>query len=169
MRRSLIYLGTGLLVGSLTVWSGCGASNSGGDDDDDDGSGTGGAGATSTSSGQGAQGGFNLGGSGPGGSGPCDAAPSNEDNDGDGFSEDEGDCNDCDPNVNPGAVEVPTDPNDPNAQVVDEDCDGQEDEPFEPCDSGLALTDFDANNGVKAIDLCDTATPGGHDYGVLSA
>ena len=31
----------------------------------------------------------------------------NVDHDGDGFAATDGDCNDCDPNVNPGALDVP--------------------------------------------------------------
>ncbi|MEO1053662.1 MAG: fibronectin type III domain-containing protein [Bacteroidota bacterium] len=39
------------------------------------------------------------------------------DNDGDGFSEAGGDCNDSDPNINPGAVDIPGD-------GIDQDCNG---------------------------------------------
>jgi hypothetical protein len=46
---------------------------------------------------------------------------SNVDDDGDGFSEDQGDCNDGDPNINPGADEVCDD-------GIDNNCDGDIDE-----------------------------------------
>ena len=57
----------------------------------------------------------------------CDATP-DEDKDMDGYSINEGDCNDCDPNVSPGAIEVPTDPMDPMATPADENCNDQIDE-----------------------------------------
>src|SRR5690606_38238448 len=87
----------------------------------------------------------------------------------DGFTEAEGDCNDCDPNVNPGAIEVMTDPNDPNAVEFDENCDGNIDEIAPTCDMGFAYNDVDAFNGARALELCTMATPGGKDYGVLDA
>src|SRR5262249_52535417 len=76
----------------------------------------GGAGPTSTSSGKGGTGGSSstgdVGGafvtsSGTSSSGgtTCDHDP-NVDGDGDGWTGAQGDCNDCDPNVNPGAIEV---------------------------------------------------------------
>lgn len=106
---------------------------------------------------------------GTGGSGMgCDSSPG-ADGDSDGFSGDEGDCNDCDPNVNPGAIEVPTDPNDPNAKASDENCDGQVDEAATACDSGLALGDLDAMNGARAIGICKALGPGEKGWGVVSA
>ncbi len=44
-------------------------------------------------------------GGGAGGS-ACDPGLASDDVDGDGFSEEQGDCNDCDPNANPQAMEV---------------------------------------------------------------
>lgn len=82
-------------------------------------------------------------------------SPPNQDMDGDGFTGADGDCNDCNPAANPGAVEVPTGP---GGLPLDEDCDGVVDEPPSPCDSGLAIDDFNAMDGAKAIDLCDTTT-----------
>ncbi len=92
----------------------------------------------------------------------CTTDP-NLDDDGDGFSESTGDCNDCDANSGPGAVEVPTVPGGPTS---DEDCDGQVDE-VETCDQGLAPGDADPLNAAKAIELCQKSD--GTSWGVVSA
>lgn len=91
----------------------------------------------------------------------CDAGPTNTDDDGDGYNELQGDCNDCDPASNPGAVEVIAGP-DENGQIptpADEDCDGlsdASDPDLQPCDAGLALDSGDPMDGAKAIGMCDT-------------
>jgi hypothetical protein len=92
-----------------------------------------------------------------------------EDADLDGFSGNEGDCNDCDPNVNPGAIEVPTDKSDPKAKPSDENCDNEVDEVAPPCDSALDLADVDPMNGAKAIGLCQALKPGDKGWGVIKA
>ena len=88
------------------------------------------------------------------------------DHDGDGFSGTDGDCNDCDPNTNPGAFDVPMD-------GIDEDCDGIPDDEPTGCDATVALASTDAFDGAKAIDLCrkTTATAQGKSrtWGVISA
>lgn len=114
-------------------------------------------------------------GSGPGaggGSSSCFSGP-DDDSDLDGFTPTQGDCNDCDPNVNPAAVEVPTDMgaggNGPGVPA-DEDCDGKiddEDEDLQPCDSGLAV-DAGPMDGARALDLCKQAV-GVKDWGVIEA
>ena len=83
----------------------------------------------------------------------------NEDKDMDGWTIAEGDCNDCDPNVNPGAVDVPqtVGPDGGLSPAVDSDCDGKYDPPV-PCDTGLALNDLTANDGAKSIELCQFTT-----------
>ena len=143
---------------------------------DDEGPSTGGSneGGTSTTSTTGPTvggmgGGFNptqAGGSG-GGDEPCD--PNVMDWDKDGWTETDGDCNDCDRNVNPGAIEVETDPmsmDDP----VDENCNGEIDEPLPPpCDDSIVPIDPDPFNAVKALEMCDRAFPGGRQYGVVQA
>ena len=87
----------------------------------------------------------------------------NVDDDGDGYSEAQGDCNDCDPNTNPGSVEVMTQ----DGEAGDEDCDGQIDEPPDTCDQGLAVGDSDPLNAAKAIDLCKMSDNGS--WGVIGA
>ncbi len=99
----------------------------------------------------------------------------NADMDGDGWSPAQGDCNDCDPNVNPGAIDV-----EPVASAdggvgaqVDSDCDGKFDPP-KPCDMGLALTDVSAGDAAKAIELCQTtasvpASPKLKTWGVINS
>jgi hypothetical protein len=109
--------------------------------------------------------------SGPGSGGntatPCD--PQVPDFDQDGWTLAEGDCNDCDANVNPSAVEVPTDPMDPMADMVDENCDGEVDEPFVACDDNIVYTDTDPNAAARAIEICEVATPNDKNYGLLQA
>ena len=101
------------------------------------------------------------------GTGPtCQSAP-DEDKDQDGFSVSQGDCNDCDPNVNPGALEVPTEM---GKDASDEDCDGMVDNVAPAsCDDGIALGDTDPKNGARAIDLCQFINPGDPKWGVLQA
>ena len=151
------------------------------------GTGNSGSGSTSTgagnASGNGAGGGLsfdagNGSGSGTTGAGagsPCVVTNMNADMDGDGWTPAQGDCNDCDPNVNPGAIDVP-----PTMSAdggigpeVDSDCDGKFDPPV-PCDTGLALDDVNGADGAKAIELCQTtvtnpATPKQRTWGVLSS
>jgi hypothetical protein len=85
------------------------------------------------------------------------------DNDGDGFTYAE-DCDDRNPEINPGAYDVVGD-------AVDNDCNGTADD-VDDCDKGLAMTG-PAADLAKSLNLCRTATPGatGKDkkWGVLSA
>jgi hypothetical protein len=120
--------------------------------------------------GQGGAGGdINIGGLGGTGGAqiPCEPGESDVDNDLDGFTEDQGDCNDCDVNVNPNAVEV-IDPN-PAATPVDENCDGTIDEPPPPpCDDALELDTMDAADAAKAVGLCKLSADA-EDWGLVSA
>lgn len=100
----------------------------------------------------------------------CQTDP-NADEDGDGFSVNEGDCNDCDANVNPGAIEVEI--TEPDAMGVvpdpaDEDCDGLVDNVALPCDMGIALDTNDPYQAAAAIGLCKTSAGVG-DWGIVSA
>src|SRR5438270_6826204 len=119
-----------LLVAAAASWIGCGAASSrhGG------GGGAGGGGSNGT--------GGNNGGGGASG-GPCNATNPNGDVDGDGYTPAQGDCNDCDPNFNPGAVDV----------MADNDCDGKVDA-HSVCDTGL-VGKTDAASVAAAMDICD--------------
>ncbi|MCS6901765.1 MAG: choice-of-anchor L domain-containing protein, partial [Polyangiaceae bacterium] len=113
-------------------------------------------------------------GSGGGGSGTvCNSKPG-DDKDADGFKFPE-DCNDCDPNVNPGALdlfnydELTGAPLPANKQV-DEDCDGTAVQVEKPiCDTGLALAEADPIKGANAIDICQTTTANSPKWGIISA
>jgi hypothetical protein len=134
--------------------------------------GAGGTGQTGSSTGEGGDifvtTGSSMTGGSTGSGAQCGTDP-NVDDDGDGATENQGDCNDCDKNVGPGAIEVLTNPNDPMAQPSDEDCDGTVDNLATYCDQNLAVDDTDANNGARAVDLCQFVQPGELKWGVLSA
>jgi hypothetical protein len=70
-----------------------------------------------------------------------------EDHDGDGWTIDEGDCNDCDPNTNPGAKDV-------QGSGVDEDCSGVADDEDVACDTGISLATNVPEDGARALGLC---------------
>lgn len=130
-------------------------------------------GGESTSSSNGDGGGlmFDAGPGKPDGSTAGCTAGADEDKDMDGFSIAQGDCNDCDANVNPGAIEVIAAP-DADGGVppsVDEDCDGIADNVPMPCDDNLALADGLPMNAAKAIELCQQATDTDKKWGVLGA
>ncbi len=88
------------------------------------------------------------------------------DHDGDGYSFAQGDCKDCDPNINPGAFDIAL-------NGVDEDCDGTADNEITTCDGSLAFSTDDPMAYAKAVDLCSsstsTATGKNKIWGVLSA
>lgn len=73
------------------------------------------------------------------------------DYDKDGFTIEQGDCNDCDPNVNPGAMDV-------KGNGLDEDCSGTPDDEETECDGSLPMAANDAMDGARAIGLCKQAT-----------
>jgi hypothetical protein len=77
-------------------------------------------------------------------------ADPNLDSDGDGYPM-KYDCNECDPNVNNGAFDVP-------GNGIDEDCNGVPDDEPADCDKGLTMASSDAFDGAKAIGLCKKAT-----------
>ncbi len=150
--------GTGTGTGNTT---GTGTGSGGGSG----GAGTTSTGTTSTSSTSTSNGSTSSGGMG------CQSTP-DSDLDADGFTPNQGDCNDCDPNVNPGAIEVIVDQPVGDGGIpmpTDEDCDGQIDNVPQPCDGNIPLADLDPNNGAKAIDLCQFTTPNDPKWGVLAA
>jgi hypothetical protein len=125
----------------------------------------GGAGTTS-----GTAGGF-LGTGGLGTAGvPCNVTDPNADMDHDGWTPNQGDCNDCDPNVNPGAIDTPasTDPDGGAVLAADNDCDNKITVNV-VCDQGLAVDDVTPMDGARAIELCQTAGIVDRKWGVLSA
>lgn len=84
-----------------------------------------------------------------------------KDYDGDGFPL-KYDCNECDPNTNNGAYDVP-------GNGLDEDCSGTPDDEPTDCDTGLPIAASDPFDGAKAMGLCKTADPSGVEWGVVSA
>lgn len=89
------------------------------------------------------------------------------DYDHDGWAINQGDCNDCDPNTNPGAFDVA-------ANAIDEDCSGASDDEPAYCDTELQLTSNDPLDGARAMGLCRFLDSGSEDpknktWGVLSA
>ncbi|MEZ4441465.1 MAG: choice-of-anchor L domain-containing protein [Polyangiaceae bacterium] len=151
------------------------ATQFGGDGGGGSGGGTTGATGGGQTTGSGVGGGFDpVGSGGSTGSGTtCDAMP-DEDKDQDGFSINQGDCNDCDANVNPNAVEVIVDPNMGQGgsggvmEPADENCDGNVDEPPMVCDSGLAIDSADPLDAARAMGLCKMSAGNG-EWGVVSA
>jgi hypothetical protein len=77
---------------------------------------------------------------------PCEMGP-DDDADGDAFTENQGDCNDCDPLVGPNSIEI-------LGNAADEDCDGSTTNTLQPCDALLAIDDQDPFNAARAIELC---------------
>jgi hypothetical protein len=127
-----------------------------------------------------------MGGSSPGmgaggaGNGVCFNAP-NIDGDMDGWTGAQGDCNDCDPNVNPGAIDVlkkddKGNPLPPEMQI-DADCDGAIPTPTSSsCDASLPVgTVGNGMDAAKAMGLCNVnveeapADPKNRKWGVIQA
>jgi hypothetical protein len=88
----------------------------------------------------------------------CDAllgcrpgAPSPDgDLDQDGFRFNDGDCDDCEPLINPGAMELP-------GNTVDENCDQAIDAAAVTCDEGLFLNSQDARDATRTLGICKDA------------
>lgn len=97
----------------------------------------------------------------------CNSGP-DEDKDQDGWSKNQGDCNDCDEAVNPGAIDV-LNTEDGGATWGDEDCDGTPGSSAQTCDDTLTLDDLDPWNAAKAIELCKQTTATDKTFGVIDA
>jgi hypothetical protein len=126
-------------------------------------------GAGTPSGGGGSGAGFATGGMGGNGGGPIQCTPlgPDDDVDADGFTPNQGDCEDCDPARNPNAIEAPTAP---NGRPFDEDCDDQIDEVEEQvlCDADIAIDELDPIAAALAIELCKTSA-GPNDWGLVGA
>ncbi len=175
MKHSKLVLGG--LCASLSLALGCSASsgaskiggggNTGGSGATGSGgsAASGGYGATPGSGGSNGGGSFNLGGTNGGGSGgtTTNCNPTTPDQDGDGFTVAQGDCNDCDPATNPGAYDVPGD-------KIDEDCDGTPDNAPVNCDGNIPDIGYtDPMAAARAIGLCQQTTQNSKKWGVISA
>jgi hypothetical protein len=159
-----------LLVSPITLVGACSASTEsngfGGWGPTGSATGTGGQAGSSSTVTSGVGGGFGFDAGMTSGSGtPCTPTPAG-DEDNDGFTTMQGDCNDCDANVNPNAIDVPTAP---GQAVIDENCDGTPDNYMaELCDDMLAVDDADPLSAARAVDLCKMSS-GPNDWGVVSA
>lgn len=149
--------------------------------------GTAGAGATRSSGGSGA--GLAPGNAGSGGAGikiggdGGSCATTEPDADGDGWTTEQGDCNDCDKLVNPGAIDVinyekdaegnPTET--VSATQVDEDCDGTPKITVTACDQDLPAVISDPLDAAKAMGICNVGVeenpsdPRQRKWGVIAA
>jgi hypothetical protein len=87
----------------------------------------------------------------------------NADWDGDGFAYAQGDCDDTEPLINPGAYDFP-------GNGIDEDCDaGDATQDESACDANLAIDSSDAKDAARAIGLCRFVDKYPRRWGVISA
>lgn len=93
------------------------------------------------------------------GSGPCDGTKPDGDEDGDGYTPAQGDCNDCDAAMNPGAIEI-------TGNQQDDNCDATTDEKTATCDEALPIDEPLPALAAHALDLCKAST-GEKDWGII--
>ena len=180
MRSSLVRLGPiaplALLLacsaGSTNqTSSGQGGGSSTNQSSSSSGSGAGGMSSASTAAGTGGGLDFDGGATGSGGGmASCNSGP-NDDQDKDGFTVAQGDCNDCDANVNPNAVEVIATPDADGGvpTAADEDCDGKVDNVASTCDDMLNdVAEPNPMGGAWAVELCKKSA-GPNSWGVSEA
>ncbi len=172
-KSSAIWIAVALAGAGLGAACSAGSNNGfGGNDSEGTGASGGATGQTTVTSGQGGSA-SSFGNQTSTGSGQpgCDAG-ADEDQDMDGFTITQGDCNDCDANVNPGAIEVIADDGQGGGggvmEPADEDCDGEIDNVPGPCDAGIPLDSADPMDGARSIELCHPA-PTPSDWGVVAA
>ncbi|MBL9024422.1 MAG: choice-of-anchor L domain-containing protein [Myxococcales bacterium] len=174
MNKSVaIWVAVALAGAGLAAACSAGSNNGGGGNDTEGTGASGGAsGQTTVTTGQGGSA-SSFGNQTSTGSGQpgCDAGP-DEDKDMDGFTINGGDCNDCDANVNPAAIEVIAEDGQGGGggmmEPADEDCDGEIDNVPTPCDTGIPLNTTDPFDGARAVELCKSSA-GDDDWGVVSA
>ncbi|HVY45793.1 MAG TPA: putative metal-binding motif-containing protein [Minicystis sp.] len=170
LRTNSILAGLAAVITAAATFAACSASNGGGASGGFAGGGIGGSSGTAPGTGGVV---FTATGTGAGMQ-HCDQSDPNKDGDGDGWTPAQGDCNDCDPNVNPGAVDVLVTPDGGMPVQVDANCNGMFDPPA-PCDDGLALDDVSPVSGAKAIGVCRLASADGtrgkegYSWGLLDA
>lgn len=155
MVRGRIILAVGLIFGATAMLMGACSAGGGSTltDDDDDDSSTGEGGISFTNVGGGSGGILQT-------EPNCDGSDPNDDGDGDGWTDGQGDCNDCTEQMNPGALDY--DGND-----IDEDCNGVPDDTPTGCDAALTVASTDPMDAARAMGLCKTAQ--GEGWGVQSA
>ncbi len=90
----------------------------------------------------------------------CPSGP-NDDADMDGWSPNQGDCNDCDAALSPNNLEIV-------GNAIDDDCDGAFDNLLAPCDLGLSIDEDDPLAAASAIELCRLSTAT-NEWGIATA
>lgn len=96
--------------------------------------------------------GGSAGGGGASVAGSGGSASGTTDPDGDGFTGADGDCDNSNPAVNPGAFEVP-------GNDLDDDCNGQVDDAATECDADLGPVLSNAQDAVRVLGLCNIGAP----------